>query len=405
MDAGTIAFYKNGSSQGTAFSDLSGKEYRPFVYATAGAYAMNFGQRPFAYTAPSGFKALNTANLPAPVVTKPSEYFDVVTYAGSSSPITISGLEFSPDLVWSKNRSTGNRHGFIDSVRGVNLTLASDLTDGEVSRTDMLTSFTSDGYTIGVDAGQYGWNWNGQSFVNWTWDAGSSTVSNTDGSITSQVRANPSAGFSIVTVGSIPVNDVTIGHGLGVAAQFIVGKNRDAAGDWMTYHKNLDPNKCLYLNNTDAETLDYSYSQGSGAVPTSTTFPIRQNNWGASGGQNLVFYCFAPVDGYSAFGSYTGNGSADGPFVYTGFRPRWILYKRTDSTADWELKDTARDAYNLTDETLIPNTAGAAYTGYGLDILSNGFKPRTSGNAINNSGGTYIYAAFAEHPFQYARAR
>jgi len=163
----------------------------------------------------------------------------------------------------------------------------------------------------------------------------------------------------------------------------------------------MDNNKFMNLNDT-AGVSTFSNIWGT-AVPTSTVFGVSTAALPAS--SDCVGYFFAPVEGYSAFGSYTGNGSADGPFVYTGFRPRWILYKRTDSTADWELKDTARDAYNLTDETLIPNTAGAAYTGYGLDILSNGFKPRTSGNAINNSGGTYIYAAFAESPFQYARAR
>jgi hypothetical protein len=219
------------------------------------------------------------------------------------------------------------------------------------------------------------------------------------------VRANPSAGFSICTVTATVTNDVTFGHGLGVAPQLVIGKNRTAANDWITYHKSLAANYALYLNTTGAATLDYAYSQGVSAAPSSTTVPIRRGNWGISG-DNLVFYCFAPVAGYSAFGSYTGNGfSAAGPLVFTNMRPRWIMLKRTDTTSNWTIIDTAREGYNVDNDPLYPNLTDAEGTADLADILSNGFKLRSTDASVNASAGTYVYAAFAESPFAYSRAR
>jgi len=400
LDNGTLVFYKNNTSQGTAFTGLNtGDTYFPAAsQAGSGKVAFNFGQRAFAYTAPSGFKALCTQNLPAPLVTKSNTVFDVVTYTGTGAARSITGLAFNPDLVWIKCRDAAYYHILTDSVRGTNKQLFSNDTLSEESRTDRLTSFDSTGFSLG----SYGdVNNNGNPFVGWAWDAGTSTVSNTAGSITSQVRANATAGFSVATFTGATTG--TIGHGLGVAPSMIIMKARTSnpgANDWLVYHKTLGNTKYLMLNSTAAEG---TYTIWNNTSPTSTVFSIGSG----IGTPDWVAYAFAPVVGYSSFGSYTGNGSTDGPFVYTGFRPRWLMYKRTDVADPWVVFDSVRGTYNLNTPHLIPNSANAEASApsYGLDFLSNGFKPRVIDTSINASGGTYIYAAFAEMPFNYSRAR
>jgi hypothetical protein len=246
------------------------------------------------------------------------------------------------------------------------------------------------------------------AFVAWTWDAGSSTVTNTAGSITSSVRANASAGFSVVTYTGNATAGATIGHGLGVAPGMIIIKNRDDGGTyWVTYHSSLGGTKALALNLTDSvltNSLPFNNTN-----PTSTVFSVGgggafsySNNQSS---ENHVAYCFAPVAGYSSFGSYTGNGSADGPFVYTGFRPRWIVFKRTSTTSNWSIFDTSRGTYNSNTPELTANTSNAEAAVSGrVDILSNGFKLRAN-IFPNDSATTFIYAAFAESPFSYSRAR
>jgi hypothetical protein len=398
LDAGTIAFYKNGTSQGTAFTGIAANTYYPGIsgYATTGV--VNFGQRPFAYTAPSGFKALNTANLPAPVVTKPSDLFDVKLYTGNGSTQTISGLGFSPDLVWLKGRSVAYSHQLYDQVRGAGKLLNSNLTSAESTVTDNLTAFTSAGFSLGSDAGT---NQSSASYVAWAWDAGSSTVTNTQGSISSQVRANASAGFSVVSVPGYTYPTKTAGHGLGVEPHFIITKNRGVSNPWIIYHKSAGADTYFQFD-TGA---GYTGVAGVWSGVTSTVFPL---NSGVNQQTDIVAYCFAPVSGYSSFGSYTGNGSADGPFVYTGFRPRWVMIKRATGDADdWQIRDTSRSPYNTMQETLFANLSNAevTLTDRNTDNLSNGFKLRGTDPENNASGATYIYAAFAEHPFQYARAR
>jgi hypothetical protein len=411
-DNGTLTFYKNGSTQGTAYSSIPAGTYAPSVSAYASGTVsgvLNAGARPFAYTAPSGFKALNTANLPAPVVTKPSTVMDVKLYTGNGSTQTISGLNMSPDLVWIKNRSEGFSNILTDTVRGATNKLISDRTDAENTidadqQYGTLEAFTSDGFTVNV--GTYLPTAGGQlnktsiPYVAWTWDAGSSTVSNTDGSITSSVRDNPSAGFSIVTYTGAASS--TVGHGLGVAPEFIITKQRDRTGNWNCYHVSTDTSKVPQLDSTGTP---LSLSGYWGSV-TSTTFGTSPNAAYGNALGDIVAYCFAPVAGYSAFGSYTGNGLADGPFVYTGFRPRWILIKNISASANWNITDSARDPDNVADYVLFPNVSDAEGGPFTLmDINSNGFKLRNTAADKNTSGQTYIYAAFAEHPFQYARAR
>ena len=400
MDAGTLTFYKNGASQGQAFTGISGTYtfIQGIFGGTTGAYSVNFGQRPFAYTAPSGFKALNTANLPAPVVTKPSEYMDVALYTGNGSTQTISGLEFSPDLVWIKARSAATRHDVFDTVRGVQKYLETNSTAAEITDTNALDAFLSDGFSLGNDGPTNG---NGVTFAAWTWDAGSSTVTNTQGSITSSVRANPSAGFSVITATTpaSPTTNYSVGHGLGVAPAMWIWKHRDTASSWQVWHTSLGANR-LQLNSTAAA------SGGDITAPTSSIIWLKDGPT-AAWNSTIVLYAFAPVDGYSSFGSYTGNGSADGNFVYTGFRPRWLMIKdTTGSTNYWWIYDTARDTYNASGRYLFANVSDAEQdyrSIYPIDILSNGFKVRNTLVSTNNS--VFVYCAFAESPFQYARAR
>jgi len=420
LDAGTLVFYKNNTSQGTAFSSLSGTFYSAVGDYTSGSSvaSMNFGQRAFAYTAPSGFKALCTANLPAPSVTKPSTVFDVLTWSGSGGARSFTGLGFSPDLVWGKQRNGSNAHQIYDIVRGAgnNKDLASDYTAAEGSGTTgasaygYLSSFDSTGFSVanGTD-GTFGagyWNLSGRTYVAWTWDAGSSTVTNTQGSISSQVRANASAGFSICTYSITSASSTisTFGHGLGVAPSFVIFKVRNVADEWTVYHGSIPSptSNWVTLNTTNAA------GGGTSTFSTSsTTFGIRETRLVAGGTSgNILAYCFAPVSGYSSFGSYTGNGSSDGPFVFCGFRPRWILQKETSASGNnWRIFDTARDTYNAASLRLFPNLSNAESTLAQMDILSNGFKIRDTDGSVNANGNTYIYAAFAESPFNYSRAR
>jgi hypothetical protein len=396
-DTGTYTIYVNNTSTSSGSLNFTG-ELTPWSYAyySNSYFILNFGQRPFAYTAPSGFKALNTANLPAPVVTKPSDLFDVKLYTGNGSTQTISGLGFSPDFAWFKGRSAAENHVLSDTVRGADRQLFSNLTNAEQTNSTYVTSFTSDGFSLGSNTGTGGNNINGTTYAAWCWDAGSSTVTNTQGSISSQVRANASAGFSVSTFTKTANTNETIGHGLGVAPSLVIVKTRESSGytGWAVYHISTGSNGYLELNTTSVfNTLSTTWNN---TAPTSSVFSMG-TGWTAT--QNMVAYCFAPVSGYSAFGSYIGNGSADGPFVYTGFRPRWIMLKNTTNIWNWQMRDTSRSPSNPATARLFANTSDAESSNDPVDILSNGFKLRLSEGDYNASGNTYIYAAWAESPF------
>jgi hypothetical protein len=378
---------------------------------------VNWGARPFAYTAPSGFKALCTTNLPTPLIEDGSTVMDVLTWSGNNaSPRSFTGLNFSPDFVWIKSRSDAAGHGLYDSVRLAGNVLRSMDTSAEVANSAFgyISGFNSDGFALtagtypGYESGDT--NMTGRTYVAWTWDAGGTTdPSNEAGSITSQVRANASAGFSVVTYTGNGGTNATVGHGLGVAPQLVIGKWRGGSSDWEVYHKSAGATKVLQLNATNAAgTLGHFGSTD----PTSTSITVNANGTGNEingNGQSYVLYAFAPVAGYSSFGSYTGNGSAtDGPFVFCNFRPRWILIKRSSATENWMLYDAARSSYNASNDILradISDAELADYTAGDIDLLSNGFKLRGTWTGINASGSTYIYAAFAEHPFATSRAR
>jgi hypothetical protein len=362
---------------------------------------VNFGQRPFSYTPPTGFKSLNTFNLPTPTISNGANYMAATTYTGTGATQaitnTVNGISFQPDLIWAKNRSSAANHNLINSVVGGSLSLQSNTTGGDNSI--LATSFNSNGFTLTATGAEL--NGSGSTYVGWQWKAGTTSSSNTNGSITSTVSANTTAGFSVVTFTGTGAN-ATVGHGLGVAPSMVITKNRGSAGAWtigFTY-SGFTWTTDYFQFDTGAKRTD-----GAGTVftttPSSTVFSIGSN----FSSSNFVAYCFAAVAGYSAFGSYTGNGSADGPFVYTGFRPRFILIKRTDTTGNWYIWDTSRDTYNVMTLELKPNLSTADDSNTDIDALSNGFKLRRGGVDQNASGGTYIYYAVAENPFKLSLAR
>jgi hypothetical protein len=411
QSAGTLAYYKNNALQGTitnisttaTFFALRGTNSS----ATGGAGTFNFGQRPFAYTAPSGFKALCTTNLPTPTIgatssTQAGKYFDATTYTGTGSSRSVTNAGgFQPDLVWIKSRSDAYFHQLYDSLRGVNQAVYSNATNAETTEANGLSAFNSNGFQVGTGVGV---NENTKSYVAWNWKANGAGSSNTSGTISSTVSANTTAGFSIVTYTGTGAN-ATVGHGLGVAPKMVIVKNRSSAVNWVVGHQNMWPTTPwqYYLIFTTAGTAGPASTIWNNTAPTSTVFSIGTDSGVNTNTSNYVAYCFSEVAGYSAFGSYTGNGSTDGPFVYTGFRPRYVLTKLSSSSgAGWWITDTARDPYNATNDLLQANLANASASGLPLDILSNGFKIRTSDVGVNTNTATYIYMAFASNPYKYS---
>jgi len=422
MDNGTLVFYKNGVSQGTAFSSINSTypgTYFPITYSDGSAsgtftYGYNFGQRPFAYTPPSGYKSLCTQNLSTPSIVNGAQYMAATTYTGAGAAQSISNAvnstSFQPDLVWLKSRSNAYSHYLYDVNRGITKSLSSDSTGAEQTIANTLTSFDLTGFSLGSIGG--GLNQAGATFVAWQWKAGGTAVTNTAGSISSQVSANTTAGFSVVTYTGNGTTG-TYGHGLGVAPSMVIAKRRDTgSSNWVVYASAAwSLGNYLILNATDAissvNAVNTFGNNSSQVQPSSTVVTIGSGtNMNASGG-TYVAYCFAAIAGYSAFGSYTGNGSSDGPFVYCGFRPRFLLVKRTDAASyPWVIFDTARSTYNVITSELYPNASSAeANSSNDFDIVSNGFKCRISAAAYNASGGTYIYAAFAENPLNVSLAR
>jgi hypothetical protein len=383
-------------------------EWYPAVakYATGGSYSVNFGQRPFAYTPPSGFKALNTFNLPTPTIgatasTQANDYFDATTYTGNGSTqsITNSG-SFQPDFVWIKNRTSALDHRLVDAVRGTTKEVYSSTTGTEGTDANGLTAFNLNGFSVGSSAS---YNGNTNSLVAWQWKANGAGSSNTSGSISSTVSANTTAGFSIVTYTGNATAGATVGHGLGVAPNMIIIKSRGAVTSWPVYHSSLGATSWILLNSTSAATT--SSQEFNNTAPTSSVFSIGNASSNSNQSATYVAYCFAEVAGYSAFGSYTGNGSTDGTFIYTGFRPKLIITKASSTTGNWNIIDTARNTTNVIGELLYADASDAGATYTLADSLSNGFKLRNSGGNINNSGTTFIYIAFAENPFKYSLAR
>ena len=338
-------------------------------------------------------------------IDKPSDYFNTVLYTGNGvSPRTITGANFQPDFVWIRNRTQAGDSGLYDSIRGAgnNKDLVSESTGAEgaggADGYGYLSGFTSDGFqtttgTTGFDTT----NKSGNNYATWNWKAGGTASSNTDGTITSSVSANTDSGFSICTYTGNGTSGATVGHGLTSVPSMLIVKRRNAANGWGVYHKTLGTGSEVYLNYTQGVTSSNFWI----TTPTTSVFSVSSSDYVNKSSDTYVAYCFADVKGYSKFGKYTGNGNADGTFVYTGFKPAWIMVKRTNSTDVWHILDNKRDTYNKSAnwKYLDPASNGAEYDNNEHDFLSNGFKMRSTGTNSNASGSPYIYMAFAESPF------
>jgi hypothetical protein len=363
------------------------------------------GYGDFYYAPPSGFLALCTANLPDPAVV-PGENFNTVLYTGDGTTNrSITGVGFQPDFVWGKERSASAHHTLVDAVRGLSSggRLRSNTTDAEDNLSNAtLASFDSDGFTTGSSTNIF--NTNSATFVAWNWKAdNTSGSSNTDGSITSTVAANADAGFSIVSYTGTG-SAATVGHGLSSAPEMVIVKGRNVAStNWFIYTATQGATKYLDFSTGTGGTDSTSWNN---TAPTSSVFSVGSSYYTNYSATTYIAYCFHSVDGFSKFGSYTGNGSADGTFVYTGFRPAFVMVKATGLTTDWTVMDSKRNPENAVDIILFANSSSAEP---GLqdriDILSNGFKARDTASGINNSGQTIIYMAFAENPFKRTNAR
>jgi len=334
----------------------------------------------------------------------PSEYFHTLLYTGNASDdrnLTndANAGDFKPDWLWIKERNSTSSHQLIDSNRGTRYAALSDSSNVEDDDQNRVQSFLTDGFQVGTASTV---NENNKTYVAWQWKAnGGTTSSNTSGSITSTVQANTTAGFSIVTWTGTEGN-ATVGHGIGKRPECIIVKTRGGDENWVVRFKDTITGNAfhkLHLNKTNAIAVDYTL--GNMQDTSSSVFYLQNSGQENDSGQPMVAYCFAPIQGYSKFGSYTGNANADGTFVYTGFKPAWVMTKRTDSSQNWAMYDNKRDGINVIDKLLYPNGNDAEVTTGGslmVDFLSNGFKWRGN-SAISNGSGNHIYLAFAEHPF------
>ena len=437
-DTGSLYFYKNGTAQNSGTAVTTSADSGPYFPAasdynttTSDSFVFNFGQRPFAYTPPTGYVSLCTQNLSESAcasIPDGSTEMDVVLYTGNSSTQDVTGLSFNPDLLWVKSRtnpSSGNYHHLHDSVRGLssgfykNLYSNTDETEDTYSGSARggVTSFNNDGFSLansGTDPDYYHLNQNTYTYVAWAWNAGTTAAaSNTDGNITSSVKVNQSAGFSIVTYSASTQASASVGHGLNAVPTFIIAKSRTVQSNWYVWFPVLDNagkiNQTLYLNTTDDKT-NVTEAWGHSSQMTTSTFAVHPTSGNATNNGDMVAYVFTPIEGFSAFGSYVGTGTEDNsaPFVYCGFRPKFLLLKNSDvgsSGYDWHINDAERDSYNASDSYLNANNNNQEATYAAIDFLSNGFKLKKTGASYNGDGHTHVFAAFAEHPFRTARAR
>jgi len=428
-DNKTIALYKNGTQVGTQTFSYSSYGWNEAFFAggnyiNGNKYISNFGQRPFKYTPPTGFLPLCTANLPRPTIVRPDKFMDTLLWAGNNAnPRTISGLNFSPDLVWLKDRTQATNHRLVDTLRGGNKTLKSNTADAETSSeiAGTISDFTSDGFTLAGTSTMEGVNLTGDSYVAWCWKAGgqigvgrSFMIDNVGfatagdagmntGTITpTGASVNTKSGFSIITYNGnlTTAGNSTVGHGLGITPAFWISKSRSStgldAGVWIVWHKDLSSNTFLRFSTATPQSSDGTLTQ-----PTSSVFTTTWNSGFNVSGNTYVAYIWAEIPGFSKFGSYTGNGSADGPFVFCGFRPAWILIKQTNlGTENWWINDSSRSSTNPANSNLAPNSSGSEDGSTLLDMVSNGFKIRNTFTSHNASGGSYIFAAYAESPTQ-----
>ena len=384
--AQTVQFSKNGTNIGNTEALVAGTEYKYWIarWASSGGNpqgSVNFGQRAFSHQ-PSGFKGLCTKNLPTPTIKDGTKYFNTVLYTGNGSDgRAVTGVGFQPNLVWIANRDRSTYKPLYDSVAGATKMLRTNTNDAEGTFSTVLQSFDSDGFTVGTDSAH---NHNGEDIVSWNWKEGASN------------------GFDIVSFTPSSGTN-TYSHSLGVKPDFIIFKSRGSDANWDVYNATLTAEYKLYLNGADLK-IDSGFM--SDTEPTSSVFSFNPGN---QDGNVHLAYCFSNVEGYSKAGKYTGNGSSNGVFIYTGFKPAYLLSKRTTvgGGQDWEVRDTGRNTYNPVSTRLVPNETyhEGDLAAKDIDFVSNGIKIRTSSSGVNSSGIEYVYLAFAESPFKYANAR
>ena len=432
-DTGKFWFGKNNvywdSSVGTTGNPSAGtnqtltaatKTWFPMVQmigntTTAASQDINFGQRPFSYTPPTGFVALNTYNLPTPTILQGNKYMDATLYTGTGATATITNAaSFKPDFVWIKARNDAQYNVLQNSNTGAGKTLFSNTTTAETGNAgDFISSFNSNGFTVNTT--YLGGTNNtvdtlNNTYVGWQWQAGQgSTSSNTSGTITSTVSVNTTAGFSVVTYTGTGSN-ATCGHGLGVIPSMVIWKNRTTTDTWIVYHSALTTSEYLVLASTAAKA---TYS-GLFTGISSTLLPLNAASAAINASaNNYVAYCWAEIAGFSKFGSYTGNSSTDGTFVYLGFRPKFVIFKDYSNAHSWVMVDSSRNTYNVAGDYLRAESSAAENATYSVvnntavDFLSNGFKLRNAAvnSGENNGSSNYIYMAFAENPFKNSNAR
>ena len=363
-------------------------------------YWFNFGQKPFTYTPPTGYVALCEQNITTePTITDGTQHFNTVLYTGTGAEHAITGVGFSPDLVWTKGRSDSDNNSWFDTVRGATKELVSNGSGAEAADAQLLKSFDSDGFTLGTNAGING---NTETYVAWCWKAGGSPSNNTDGSVTSSVSANPTAGFSIVGYEGTGA-DITVGHGLGVAPDLVLIKGRETTNDWTMINKHVDDGDQINLNLTAAASGDGDMWGSTFTRPTSTVFTVGNTGETGTDDKDYIAYCFASVEGYSKVGTYHGNGDSNGTTVYTGFKPAFIMVKNIETSGDWIMIDAKRTTGNPNAKGLHGNEDIVEYdVATWIDILSYGWKFRTVGGDYNATNDKYIYLAFAESPFKYS---
>ena len=419
MDAGKMWLVKNGNVDVTAQESITAivrtnldRPLRWFYQETSSdesAALFNFGQFPYNYTVPDGFKTMSSRNIqptyydatnqPVKTFLNPKKHFDVLTYTGNgaTSGHHITGLEFAPDFVWLKNRTSTYDHHLYDTIRGAGNFLESNNDDTEASGTHM-DGFLSNGFSVGNGVDLSRTNYNNHNYVGWCWKAGGAAVSNTDGDVTSQVSVNQEAGFSIVSFAVPAGTGFSIGHGLSKAPETIWMKNRSYANNWDIYHheNGTNPEQYRLIFNSTTARQDQPYLDDT--VPTSSVFRTRGGgNW-YNTGNNIIAYCFYSVPGFSKYGSYVGNGSSNGVYVHLGFKPAMMIIKRISNTEDWWIHDYKRNPYNPVNENLYPNGTNSTATETASDFYADGFKLRTSNQNWNNNDETYVYWAWADQP-------
>jgi len=426
-DNGKIGFKLNGTDQGFAFTNVRADSYvAAFADLSGGTGSasanINFGQNgtfggavtaqgnadgngigDFYYAPPSGYLALCTANLPDPAIALPSAQFNTVLYTGNDADgRTISGVGFQPDFVWQKSRNATNSNWLFNAVRGATKFLSSNETASEYTQADSLSAFTSDGFTISDNTSGADMNSSSHTYVTWNWKANGAGSTDTSGDVDCVLSANPTAGFSVLSFTGNGSNNDTIPHGLGVVPDFVWYKAGDSSWENFIHSSILSGNKRLLLQSTAAaSSINTNYLIG-GQIATSSMI----SNNGLTSSQAVVAWCFVSKPGFSKISTYTGNGNADGPFISTGFKPAWVMIKRTDATNNWIMFDNKRDVDNVATQYLLANEAQAeAALNPAVDFLSNGFKIRNTGNAMNANNGVYLYLAFAESPFKSSTAR